>query len=310
MDEEDSLKKAIRIQPTSYSEFAQLARSAAKGVEALGIRYRGTRFQRYVEFLEEATRRTYPRSIDWNRDRSAQIYEAEAIGQCVQLASSLGLQGRVDPELLKERLNEIVSGRDVVDDEDADDPSRNKLLELTTGSMLDRQGFGVELIAAGEDLVLRVPDAPAVPIECKRPASMRSLERNVHKARRQLRSRLLRYPDGGVIVIGLDRAAGVSGKLARLENVEDIPAAVTEALREGALATIKVGGEKLRSVALAVVTVIAGAVFSSKPAMPTAVLRMTWAPVPLRGRRQAVAEQLAAAFKTRTGPPLAALIPK
>lgn len=133
----------IDAQPTSYSELASAATRSAERLKALGVRYRGTRFERYVRFLDEATRRSYPRVIDWKRDQQIQILETEAISQCVQLVSALGLSEHVEPELLKTKLTEIVSGHDVVEDEAVDDHPRNILLELTTASMLTQQGFTV-----------------------------------------------------------------------------------------------------------------------------------------------------------------------
>src|SRR5947209_10851022 len=117
--------QAIQVQPTSYSEFAAMAQSAADHLQALGIRYRGTRFHRYLEFLQVATQRTYPRTVDWTRDRKRQLYEAEAIGQCVQLASAVGLENRVDRSLLQQRLRNVLAGSDVLENDDADDRPRN-----------------------------------------------------------------------------------------------------------------------------------------------------------------------------------------
>jgi len=102
----------------------------------------------------------------------------------------------------------------------------------------------------------------------KRPGSPDSVDRNVKRARRQLQDHLNRYPDGGGVVVGLDRVAGMSGELARVRAPAELPELVTTILNEDAINIIRLGGHKLVKVAPVVMTVMAGAVFLSNRPSP------------------------------------------
>jgi hypothetical protein len=286
------------IVATNYSDFADLAKAAIARMDDLGVPHRQTRFEAYAAYLDEATRRVYPRPIRWDEHRLQLVYEIEAISQSLQLAIAVSLQGKVDNAALVRRLQQVVRGPELPPSED--DRARDVLLELTTAFLLIEQAFTVELPRSDdEDLVLRVPDAPALAVECKRPASERSIKNSVKKARRQLFERRRRYPDGGMVVLGLDRVVGLSGKLGRVERPEEIPGLVREALQDCATEACIAGGAKLAAVCPVLMTVMAGVVFSTEPAQPIVVLRTGSSRVP--GARGAVASVLMSAFEPGGG---------
>jgi len=290
-----------RIHPTSYGEIAEKAGTVLAGLRALGVRTSGTRFDRYERFLVDATKRTYPHAIDWVAGAAEHAYEVEAIGQFVQLASALSLRDQLDAELLRLRLVEIVKGPESPSD---DDRPRNILLELAAGAMLSQPPLvTVSLTHGTEDLVLQVDGLPDFPIECKRPSVVGALERNVHRARRQLRGHRVRYPNGGILVIGIDRLVGLSGRLPVLATPEAIRTTVTGLLEETCLEVARVGGERLARVAVMAITLLAGAVWTQEPAMPTAILRGAVMGLPAGPRRAQLIGLLGARLPARESMP-------
>lgn len=299
--------RAAGITRTSYAQFHEVARAGLGRLSSLGVRWKGTRFETYRDLLLEAAARTYPRRIDWRNDRPALLEELEAIGQTIQLGCAVALRSHVDRKLLEERLRFVVGGRAIPTEDD--DKPRNTLLELTTGFLLAHGGAGVDLTSAKEDLVVRLPGVPPLPVECKRPLADFTVERNVKTVRHQLEDIRDRYPLGGLAVLGLDRVAGVSGELGNVDTPADLPKAVKEVLEDGAREIVGLGGEKLERAAVGVMTVLAGAVFSIDPPLPTAVLRIAWLPLaPWNAERRRVQEALSGVFTSRPGPALEALV--
>lgn len=302
VDTDDILRKA-GITPTNRRQFLDVGRVALGRLESLGVAWKGTRFETYLRLLEDAVSRTYPRRIDWKNGRAEFLAELEAIGQTAQLACALQLRERVERDLLVERLRFVVSGRPIPTE--VDDKPRNTLLELTAGYLLFHGGAGVELTTAREDLVIHLPGVPPIPAECKRPLGPWTVERNVKGARRQLEATRNRYPAGGLVVFGLDRVAGVSGDLGNVARPEDLSGAVKDVLDGGAREIRRLGGAKLEKVAIAVVTVLVGAVYLVEPPMPTGVLRIASLPL-AQGDAERVAAQkaLSGVFTSTPGPTL------
>jgi hypothetical protein len=309
-DHKTNVDEALRsagITPSSYSRFFDVARVALEHVESLGVSWKGTRFQSYFDLLGAAASRSYPRRIEWHEKKSELVAELEAIGQTIQLGCATALREHVDRPILVERLRHVMSGRPEPTD---DDKPRNTLLELATGFMLFHGGATVELTTAREDLVLRLPDVPPVPVECKRPLTGDSVERNVKKVRRQLESLRDRYPNGGLAVFGLDRVAGMSGDLGNADTPADLREAVRDVLDGGARNVARLGGPKLERAALGVMTVLVGAIYSLDPPLPTAVLRIASLPLPSHGRdeRARIQAAVSAVFSSKTGPALDLLL--
>lgn len=292
------------IVPTTRAQLARLASTAVERAEALGVRTAGTRFKKYEEFLQDAAARQYPRRIDWVADRAKLLWELEAIGQCMQLGCSVLLRDIVEKSLLADRIKVAMTGQDLPT---IDDKARNTLLELTTAYMLSKFGIRAELTTASEDLVLHVPGRPPLPAECKRPSAPRTVKPNVKDARQQLARLRDRYPQGGVVVVGLDRVAGVSGELGSVATPDELPAAVEQVLHQGALNVAVLGGPKLAANAIAVITLLAGAVFTVEPARPIAVLRMAILALPGAGERQATVDAMLKGERASAGPPLSEL---
>lgn len=303
----DDILRRGGITPTSRRQFLEVGRVALDRLALLGVAWKGTRFETYLRLLEEAASRTYPRRIDWVKDRGELLVELEAIGQMAQLACATQLRERVERALLLDRLRYVVGGRPIPTE--VDDKPRNTLLELTAGYLLFHGGAGVELTTAREDLVIHLPGVSPVPAECKRPLGPWTVERNVKGVRRQLEATRDRYPIGGLAVFGLDRVAGVSGDLGNVARPEDLADAVKDVLDGGAREIRRLGGAKLERVAIAVVTVLVGAVYLVEPPLPTGVLRIASLPL-ARGDAQCTAAQeaLSAVFSSTSGPTLDELL--
>lgn len=162
----DDVLRSAGIRPTSYSQFFEFARVTLDHLASLGVSWKGTRFESYRELLRAAKARSYPRQIEWHAKKTELVAELEAIGQTIQLGCAVALRDHVDRRILADRLRHVLSGRP---EPTEDDKPRNTLLELATGFMLFHGGAQVELTTAREDLILRLPDAAPVPVECKRP---------------------------------------------------------------------------------------------------------------------------------------------
>lgn len=303
----DEVLRNAGITPTSYSLYLDVARVTLEHVASLGLSWKGTRFESYFELLKSAASRSYPRTIEWHAKKGELVAELEAIGQTIQLGCATALRDHVDRHLLVERLHHVLSGRP---EPTEDDKPRNTLLELATGFMLFHGGAGIELTTAREDLILRLPGVPPVPVECKRPLTGDSVQRNVKKVRRQLESLRDRYPNGGLAVFGMDRVCGMSGDLGNVEKPADLPQAVRDVLDDGARNIARLGAPKLARSALGVMTVLVGALYSLDPPLPMAVLRIASLPLPSQSRDERIRIQAAvsAVFRSKTGPALDLLL--
>jgi hypothetical protein len=176
--------------------------AAAKrlGVEALG------RFEEYVRRLEQFAKLPFPRKEPWG-DGAALTWEAAA--QCQQLVTSTRIWAHVNQDALRVALTKVGRG-DLLPPDEGDDQPRNTLLELTTGALLDKQGFTVDLTIGDEDVIATAPGVAPFSIECKRPGSAKAVLRNLKDAKSQLETRYRNGRRHGIAVLGVDRSLGLT----------------------------------------------------------------------------------------------------
>ncbi|HSN92549.1 MAG TPA: hypothetical protein VLS93_15065 [Anaeromyxobacteraceae bacterium] len=105
------------------------------------------------------------------------------------------------------------------------------------------------------------------------------------------------------MVVGLDRVAGVSGELGSVATPDELPAAVEQVLHRGTLNVAVLGGPKLAANAVAVIALLAGAVFTVEPARPISVLRMAILALPGPGGRAAIVDAMLKGERASVGPP-------
>lgn len=90
-------------------------------------------------------------------------------------------------DILKEKLCNIVQGSYLLSEESIDNSiARNTTFELSLLSFLHSKGLHVQLCHPNPDLSLKLSNFQ-YSIECKRPFSYKSLEKNIYKAVKQLR---------------------------------------------------------------------------------------------------------------------------
>ena len=93
----------------------------------------------------------------------------------------------VNKDILKEKLTNLVKGTYLLSEENINNTqARNTTFELSLFSFLNTRKLEVKLCSPNPDLQL-FTDNFTYNIECKRPSSIKSLEKNIRKALKQLR---------------------------------------------------------------------------------------------------------------------------
>lgn len=190
---------------------ARLAETLAAAA-ALGVRWKGSRFDSYLDIIQRRPRHWRRVDLDDQAVRNATRLEWEASSQAQQLIDASQVWPRLDQTALADKLRKVFQGPALPPDKGEDDAPRNYLLELTTAGLLGATaGFEVELSRHAEDLRVVLPNLGTFLVECKRPSGPASFRKNLTKLRRQLRGRLEKSEKGlfGFGVVALDRLVGV-----------------------------------------------------------------------------------------------------
>jgi len=146
----------IPIVRSSFPEYLTQVDRCLAQVDALGLRWRATRFDRYRSALEEAAKAVYPRVVDVKdpaqRERDRLLREAAI--QTEQLMVSSETWDEQSQDVLSSKLKIVLKGRDLPSTKTKDDEGpRNTLAELATAALLRRRGFQVSLTDKDEDVL-------------------------------------------------------------------------------------------------------------------------------------------------------------
>jgi len=227
-----------------YRSWAAIGRSlqgALDQVAALGVAWRDTRFEHYLQIIADHAILTREQILE----RPGTTLAAEALRQADQLTEASLLFPTLEKELLIEKLRAVVAGNDLHLAPDTDDRPRNTLFELMVGRILHEHGFAVQLTKNQEDLVATHPAlGQRVSIECKRPAYCSTPEqvekrllKNLVGLRDQLKRRDRRNLRMGVVA--MDGVYRMRDQTVIGNSHEEISAMVRKALEE-AVAHIKI----------------------------------------------------------------------
>jgi hypothetical protein len=187
-----------------------------------GISWQQTRFGQYLNLLKGASCAQSHEALPF-QDYRSQCEFWEALNQSTQLVSSCAIWSRLDPALLREKLTLVMKGSLMPPEGTHDDTPRNTLLELTTAALFWSHHFEVESPPDARDVIV-VADGTRFSIECKRPASKKTLEQNIRRLSHQLRAR----PSNTVrlAIIGADRLLDFSGSFLKTPTLHTLNAGV------------------------------------------------------------------------------------
>lgn len=224
----------------SWAEVGRNLQGALDQVAALGIVWRDTRFEHYLQVIWDHAILTREQILE----RPGTALVAEAVRQADQLTEASRLFPLLEKKLLIEKLHTIVAGDDLHLDPDTDDRPRNTLFELMVGRILAEHGFAVNLTKNQEDLVATHPALDRrISIECKRPAYCstpeqveRRLLKNLVALRDQLKRRDRRNVRMGVVA--MDGVYRMRDQTVVGSSQEEIAGMLRKALEE-AVAHIK-----------------------------------------------------------------------
>jgi hypothetical protein len=243
-----------------------MARAAERGaawIAGLGVRVQNTRIGRLVTLASGLHDAWSDSAASVERFIDARTPEAiyAALGDIYELDQIYwGLAGEKASELVQ-RLRKYVRGPDRHEQEDPRKAStqagRDHGFELSIAAQLTRAGLVTTLPANHADVVVQFPRGPVrrVFIECKRPKTEESLERNVRRALRQLedRYRTARRPSRarGMIAVSMTKLSNPGSLIARAESPAGLEALMTRQVQR-ALAAIRpywIDAEETRTVA-------------------------------------------------------------
>lgn len=218
--------------PTSYAGLAADFNRALVALRCLGIDWTSTRFDGYRKAIGEAASWVFPRPIE---SREVRDVLHESLIQARQLIGISEIWNRFPEEVLVSKLRAVVGGHLLPPTAShAPDHARNTLLELSMARYLILSEFEVSITSDQEDVVA-VAAGFRFSVECKRPTNPNSLEKNLRKAKTQLKSRKVAgRPSHGFVVIGIDRLSNVSGANAAVQSLAELTRRVHEGMQRGA----------------------------------------------------------------------------
>ncbi len=166
-----------------------------KRTEDLFIKYglklhTNSRIKQYFQFLKEielmrsANKEEFGKFIEKNQVKY--YFSQHYVGEIQNIIESLE-SIEIDSNLIKEKLLKWSKGTYLLSEENIDDTSaRNTTFELDLFSFLNNLGIKTRFGEINPDLISSTSEY-TYNIECKRPASLKSVERNLKKALKQLR---------------------------------------------------------------------------------------------------------------------------
>ncbi|WP_437607325.1 hypothetical protein WMF20_41965 [Sorangium sp. So ce834] len=213
-------------------EFVARFERVLNEVDLLGARWRGTRFDTYLQIMKEAASLTYPRPFPWEDEPEKKRLFFEASSQIQQLVDAADIWRDIDPKVAKEKVIAIMSGQPMPPSGVAEDRPRNTLLEFATATALKRKGFIVDMTSQDEDIIATYPGLKEFVVECKRPTHAGALERNLRKLRHQLQERGKQGARYGLAVLGIDRVLELPGKTPNAADFQRFDSILDMTLRE------------------------------------------------------------------------------
>lgn len=116
MSEPDDTHEQLRatgIRPLTLGDMVKSVDEALRHVESIGLRWQGTRFQRYIEAIQDARADISGGGLEWAENQPKRALLLEALSQSSQLARSLPLWRTIEAQPLRRRLEDVLSGPDL-----------------------------------------------------------------------------------------------------------------------------------------------------------------------------------------------------
>lgn len=167
-----------------------------------------SRINQYFDFLEkkEQTRIKQPQEFSKliNSNRAKYYYSQFYTGELQSIFDALEANPQ-NSQILKDKLSDLAKGTYLLSEENISDTSaRNTSFELLLFSYLHERGAEVFLRDPNPDLEV-ITSNFVYDVECKRPSSEKTVEKNIRKALKQIRKRKLVSDNVPVIALSLDK---------------------------------------------------------------------------------------------------------
>lgn len=267
----------MNLGKTTFKDFFDKLTITFNSMTALGVKWETTRFALYKQRWEKAANRSYPRIIK-SKDFDEERLFFEAASQCQQLVRSSQIWADIDCAVLISKLEKVLKGRELPPLDNLDDEPRNTLLELMTAAMLKRCGFEVQLTGQQADVIATRPGIPLLAVECKRPSSVKAIQRNLRRLRDQLTKRCHTGELVGMPVIGIDRISELAGSFVSTQStdmVEQIVVAKTKKIANDILDVAWRQKITFAPMAPLGAVILVGTVYVGQESMPYTIEQMT-----------------------------------
>ncbi len=214
--------------PIPAAEIPGIVAEKRAAVEKLGLTWKGTRFDRYQQIIDDTFRGASANLVVPTNTRIDPLLRREAMNQSIQLAVSRPCWERFRTETsLVARLRMILKGS--LSQEADEDKARNTLLELCAGAVMLNTDLQVTFPDGDvEDLIVQLPTVPGesplppLAVECKRPQSVSTIQGNIKKLRReQIPARISAGYAHVLPVIGVDRFAPLPHTLSPFDTLNN-----------------------------------------------------------------------------------------
>ncbi len=284
---------------TSFVEFNLELAHVLDRVTTLGLKWKNTRFDLYKQRWQEAAQLTYPRTVT-RSEFEVERHFFEAASQCQQLVRSASIWDSLERSVLVDKLKKVLNGKELPPVENFDDEPRNTLLELMTATMLRRCGFDVQLTGDESDVVATYPGMPTFAVECKRPSSEKTIEKNLRRLRTQLAARCGDDAIVGMPVVGIDRISGLAGAFVKTESTELVEKIVVGKTRKWANTILDYSYKKRITLvpnSPVGAIVLVGTVYVGYEAMPYTVEQLTFFSMGQHPKTDALVRAMETTFK-------------
>jgi len=174
-----------------YSDLLLYEEKIKKLYSKLGLHYNSaSRIAQYFAYLTEIEKRRGGDSAAFNafiqQDRVKYYYSQFYVLEICHIIDAMS-QIRIAPEIIREKLDYLVQGTYLLSEETLQNASaRNTEFELSLFSFFHDKGVDVKLCAPNPDIRVTTHNF-VYNIECKRPYSTDTVEKNMRKALKQLR---------------------------------------------------------------------------------------------------------------------------
>lgn len=141
-------------------------------------------YLRDIEIARNSSRETFSRIVEKNKAKY--YFSLFYVLEICSIIDALETFEQ-DEKIVKEKLIDLAKGTYLLSEESSNNTkARNTAFELSLFSFLKSKGLGIKLRDPNPDLIL-VSKKFTYNIECKRPNSVRSLEKNIKDAFKQLK---------------------------------------------------------------------------------------------------------------------------